>query len=219
MKDYNLIRYLAKMAGAKPKRDKTALFCYFPFGSNNLITALITFSHKTSTGVFFDLTSVYEAYGKKYGSYEDFISTLTEKYAFFDSTVLGGKAYVVSDLRQNRIDHVASQALTSVTVMINCLNEMFGTSCPSFSEETWRDFHREYLAKQSRNSCLFGWAGVVAFVLCVVWFIVAGSGNNVFLFLLSIPAAVACLIAFIVFFIRRRHFKNQLGKSLRSKRR
>lgn len=37
MKDYKLIRYIAKLTGAKPKRDKGSLIYYFPFNETCII--------------------------------------------------------------------------------------------------------------------------------------------------------------------------------------
>ncbi|MDE7453873.1 MAG: hypothetical protein K2N22_05635 [Clostridia bacterium] len=215
MKDYNLVRHVAKLLGAKPKRDKSALLCYFLFG-DDIINVLVTFKNKTSNFVLFNLTEVYETHGKKYGTYEEFAAAFTEKYKFFGSTVMDGVVYIGRDLSVNKIEHVASPALTCVSAVMECLNDMFGTEYEIFTEDHWRGLHRDYLAKQSRKNLLLGWAGVGLWILCIVMFFVAGSADKLLLALLCFPAGSACFIAFIVFFVKRRYYKSELIKSLRA---
>lgn len=223
MKDYNLIKYLAKLTGAKPKRDKDALYCYFPYSNEVSMTTFFMFKNKQSTAVYFDLGDIYNAYASGYSSLEAFVDDVVARYTFFEKRNVDGDLYVYSDLSVNRIENTASAALTNITVMVNCLNEMLGRNEDGYSEEEWRNLHRSMLSKQIKtaNLCLAG--GVGALILGVVCDGViisqggaSGFGGLLFV-LLAIVLTLGGPIAAIFFAIRKKYYKSQLTKSLNAK--
>ncbi len=214
MKDYNLILYLAKLTGAKPKRSKTSLYCFFPYSDEVAITTFFTFQNKKSTAVFFDLVDLYVEYATHYGAYRDFVDALVAKYDFFETADVDGDYYVYSDLSVNKIDHTASAALTNITVMVNCLNEMLGRNEDSFSEEEWRNLHRSLLTKQKRLSLVGVVGGAVAFALGI-WLLTTNAENG--LLLLALLLGVGGIVAAIFFGIKYKYYSSQIKKSLRSR--
>lgn len=223
MKDYRLIKYLAKLTGAKPKRNKNILHCFFSFDDATLVS-LFLFSKGEAEKVFFDLKDVYEVYGNKSVGYEKFIAAFTQKYSYFEVTEVGGDKYVMGAPATYKLEHVCSQALAQVTVMLNCLNEWFGRNAETFGEEDWRDLHRCYLDRQQKIS-LFGALGSVgAFAVGLTGIIllaIAGGAEGILALLgmscfLIVPASI---IGLIICLIRRKYYKVQLAKSLAAKKR
>lgn len=220
MKDYNLLMYLAKLTGAKPKKDKEALYCFFPYSDDAIIPTHFMFKNKKSTAVYFNLQDVYDNYGSSYGTYEDFVQAICDQYTFFEFRDVEGDYYVYSDLSVNKLENTASAALTNITVMVNCLNEMLGRNETSYSEEDWRDLHRELLAKQKRNS-LFGIIGSIAGLVLGNLLVFYANGRGGFLptmsFLLGVPLLLCGFIALIFFGIRHKYYSSQLKKSLNAR--
>lgn len=216
MKDYNLLMYLAKLTGAKPKKDKDVLYCYFPYSDDAVITTFFTFKNKKSTAVYFDLTDIYEAHATSFGSYEDFVDEICDKYDFFEARDVEGDYYVYSDLSVNKLDNTASAALTNITVIINCLNEMLGRNEESYSEEDWRDLHRGYLAKQKRISLIAAIGSLVGAGLgAALMFLSDGTG---FLALLGFFLVPVGIVAAIFFGLRNKYYASQIKKSLDDRR-
>lgn len=222
MKDYGLIKYVAKISGAKPKRSKTFLFCYFPYGDDALLTTYFTFEKRQSTSVIFDLEDIYESYGKKlYPSCGALVKAVVAKWQFFDIIEVDSSLHIISDLRVNRVEHACSQALTSVSVMINCLNELLHLNADNFSEEEWRDLHRSYLAHQKKNSKILSFTGLGTFVLNIALFIGGGITDSDTLTILSLllcPLLVLGGLSVMIFFgIKFCYYKSELRKSVNAK--
>lgn len=221
MKDYKLIRYVAKLTGAKPKRDKGSLFCYFPFNETCIIPVLYTFNKGKSEYAFFDLSDVYEKYGKqKYSSFEKFVNVFVDKNNFYKADKVSGNLYVISDLNVNRIQHETSQALTNVSVIIGVLGEMLGLNVKTYSEENWRNLYRNFLANQKRNSLIGGICSLGVLAVGITDFVLLNNNGGAegfialiaFLLLLAIPAGI---VGIIYFCLKHRHYKRRLIKSIK----
>lgn len=220
MKDYNLLLYLAKLTGAKPKKSKTSLYCFFPYSDEVAITTFFTFKNKKSTGVYFDLEDIHSAYATNYGSYRDFVEAICNQYTFFEPAEVSGDLYVYSDLSVNKIENTASAALTNITVMVNCLNEMLGRNEDGFSEEEWRNLHRDLLAKQKRNSLFATIGSVAGFILGILSISYANGRAGFFAamaFLLGVPLLLGGIGASVFFGFRYKYYSSQLKKSLNAK--
>lgn len=222
MKDYKLIRYIAKLTGAKPKRDRGSLFCYFPFNEACIIPVFFTFKKGKSEYVFFDLTDVYKTYGEdKYPSYEKFINAFVAENNFFKAEKISDNLFVTSDLNVNRIQHVASQALMNVSVVVGALGEMLGLGVKTYSEEDWRNLHRSFLANQKRNSIIGGLcslgilaAGIINLVLVNGTVVRGFLAFIVILLFFAIPVGI---VGIIYFYLKYCHYKKHLKNSLKEK--
>lgn len=94
MKDYSLVKHLAKLTGTKLIKSKTMVNCNFPFGEDSYLTMLVFFRKGKSSQVLYDLEDVYEVHGKAYKSYEDFLETFAAKYSFLDVEDVDGDKYI-----------------------------------------------------------------------------------------------------------------------------
>ena len=208
MKDYDLLMYLAKLTGAKPKKSKHSLYCFFPYSDDAVMTTFFTFKNKKSTAVYFDLLEIFEEHVTEYGTYEDFVEAFCQKYDFFEPAQIGDDWYVYSDLSVNKLDRDFVPALTNITVMVGCLNEFLGRDEDNYSEEEWRNLYRSMTAQKKKHS-LFGIIGSVAAAVVgsVLLNLAEGTGFLGLLGFLLVPAGV---IAAIYFIIRYRYFNSKL---------
>lgn len=216
MKDYSLIRYLAKLTGAKLKRNKDELCCYFPYSDNGdaFVPTHIIFEHRQSVLEFFDLTEVYIAYGKQYDSYEKFIDAFVSRNEFFTSMKYNGTLCVQSDLTVNKIEHTASPALVNYSLIIIALNEMLGRKEKVISEDQWRSYHRDMLKKLSERSRMYSYIGAGAFIGGILLAVFFGNGAMAALAVLLILGG---LIAAPFFFLRGRFYRRLYRKALNEK--
>lgn len=214
MRDYNLIKYIAKLSGAKPKRDKSYLNCFFPYDKDAVITASFLFEKGKSKTALFDLMDVYGTYGeKKFPSYEKFIDQLAEQSEVFEKFTdeNTGSVYLVSDLTVNKLENVASQALMNLSVVTIQLNKLLGREAHVFREGDWRSFHRMYLKKQKLiNGCIA--AG--CFALTVASIIIT-TINDAYIWVLAF--GIPALIASPFFLFKYLYFKRNLKKAEREK--
>lgn len=222
MKDFQLIKYLAKLSGAKPKRSKTFLYCYFSYG-DAVMPVYVSFKRGKSVAMLFDLSDVYETYGQKYGSYRKFCEAYLAEHDYFSLDEVGDKPLIYSDITQAQLKNTVSQALSRITIMCYDLNQMLGLNIEYLTEEDWRDLHRCYLDKQKKVSLLASLGSVATFVLSIVFMclILSPSGGAegaiVLLLLLLALLLPVSLISAVVFFIRYKHFKKHLQWSLNSR--
>lgn len=114
MRDYKLVRYIAKITGAKPDRDKNFLKCFMPYDEDGVIPCYIEFEKGTSVSILFDLQDVHVKYAEnKFPDYEAFLDRIEVQSNMFKKVEVEGSSFLHSDLRVNRLDHVASQALVN----------------------------------------------------------------------------------------------------------
>lgn len=212
MRDYNLIRYIAKLTGAKPKRDKEFLECFFPYDKEGLIPVHILFKKKTSVLVLFDLIDIYETYAKdKSADYETFIDQfLVENGKIFEKVDINGQIELKSDLSVNWVEHVVSQALVSVTYMTARLNAFLGRKAVVLAENDWRTLHRGYLKKQKMLSGILSAVCLAAAVGGMVW---AANSIGSFVFL-SVVLIVGGILGCGFFLLRYFHYRRHLKKAL-----
>lgn len=205
MKDYALVRHVFKLTGSKVTKDKEVLNCEFPYGDNSNITVLAFFKKRQSNSVLFQLEDVYNDYAShKYKTYGEFADVFTDKYKYFGLwTAEDGTLFVTLDYGKSKIPHTASMVLAGISVLISNLNEFLGVDSENFTEEDWRNLHRDMLFKQKRNFGLGIGGGVVATVLGIVLMAVSNGGGIVaalglVLIPLGVIAAIACGLMFKV---------------------
>lgn len=213
IRDFQLIKYLAKLSGAKPKRSKTFLYCYFPYG-DAIMPVYISFKKGKSTAMSFDLSDVYETYGQKYGSYREFCEAYLAEHDYFDLNEVGDKPLIFSDITQAQLDNTVSQALSRVSIISYDLNQMLGLNIEYFKEKDWRDLYCCYLDKQKKISLLASIGSVAVLILSIVLLCNDIPSPLMALFTLLVPVSI---IAASVFFIRYKHFKKRLQTALNSR--
>ena len=218
MKDYKLIRYLAKITGAKQTRSKDEICCFFPYSDKgaDVVPTHIIFEHRQSVLEFFDLTEVYNAFGKKFGSYKDFIEEFVDRNDYFTIMDYKGTLCVKSDLTVNKLEHTASPALVNYSLIIIALNEMLGRDETVIREDEWRSYHRDMLKKFTARSRLYSYIGAGAFVGGVLTAIFL-AGNNSFLITLSVLLILGGLVTAPFFYLRGRYYKRLYKKALKEK--
>lgn len=225
MKDFNLIKHIAKLSGAKPEsKNKDSLYTYFSYGNKSngaLITAYIMFEKGLSKFVYFDLSDVYNVFGKsKYSSYSSFLDRFTSQYGYFGKDNVDSDLYATINVRDYRVDDAISPALSSVTVMFNCLNEMLGYNFEGFSEKEWKDCYSLYLDSQRKTSkialIVSGVAAVGGLVMALFATGAIGNGNSGGLAALGFLLMVGGIVGAIVSFLRFKVYKGKLEKSLRN---
>ncbi len=215
MRDYNLVKYIAKLTGAKPKRNKKVLTCYFPYDQDGIILTHIAFAKGMSKRMLFNLSDVYELYAsQKYASYEEFLDCFVAENNIFEKVNIEGDFALQSDLSRNRFDHVASQALMNYSLLTLRLNKFLGRKAELFTENNWRELHRHYLKKQKTLSNIFSLVGFGAFAGGMV---LAFQPIEDFLVFLDILLILGGLLSGIIFLFRFRHYKRHLEKALRDK--
>lgn len=226
MKDYNLIKFVAKQLGIKAERGKHILTVPMVLngkgtGNKAVIYYSVLFEKRQSYKVLVDLEDVYEKCAQS--SYPDskrFMTAFVQNYPCFQKEEIGGDVYVTIDLRINKADHVVSQALTAVSLTQCALDEMLGTHSTILNEEDWRNQHRKYLDRCRKTSMLGAGLSVVVFALSVTCFSfqmeIQEVGLGIILFL-SLIAAPLSVLAFIFFLLRKRFYRSHLKKSLQAK--
>lgn len=219
MKDYKLIKYFAKLTKQKTWRSKKYLNCCFLY-DEAAIGAYITFKNKTSISVEFDLSDVYEEYASdKYKTYENFVGAFLKAYPCYDRFELNGSPLVSSDLSKNRAEHVASQALINVTIIIMNLNKFLKRNAEYFKEEDWRNIHRRYLKKRKNISLVQSLISLAVLLGDILFGALAPLNGDEALILLGMALGFLITpILTIAFAIKYRYFKSQLKKSLRDTR-
>ena len=217
MKDYSLVKHLAKLTGTKLIKSKTMVNCNFPFGEDSYLTMLVFFRKGKSSQVLYELEDVYEVHGKAYKSYEDFLESFAAKCSFLDVEDVDGDKYIGIDVTVNKIAHTASPALTSLTVLMGSLNEFLGTDAECYSEEEWRNIHRDLLAKQKRNYSIGAGLGVLVFAVGIALAVLSDSGLGSAGVLFGILFIFAGIIGAIVCGLLYKFKKHQLKKSIESK--
>lgn len=219
MKDYTLIRYLAKLTGAKLTRGKNEICCNFPYSDKGIdvIPTHIIFEHRQSILEFFDLTQVYELYGKKdYATYPDFVNEFVEVNDYFTTMDFNGVLCVKSDLTVNKLEHTASPALVNYSLVMIALNKMLGRKETVISEDEWRSYHRDMLKKLTSQSKLFSYIGAGSFVggVLVAIFLAESSG---FLTTLAVLLILGGIICAPFFFLRGKFYDRLYKKALKEK--
>ncbi len=232
MKDYKLIKFVAKELTLVPSYSKTCVNCHFPYGKNSLLGTIFSFEKQQSRVVMFDLQNIYEVHAKnKFNSCDSMIKTLVSKHSYFDILEVEGRLLIVSDLRVNRVDHVCSQALTNVSIMIHCINELLHLNAECCTEEDWRAIHRAYLDKQRRKNSYISGGCIGLFFLSVASFILAIINMNgtwrlggivireshLAYFLLFLFVGIIGLVTGIIFNFKSRYFKSHLERSYNAK--
>ena len=232
MKDYKLIKFVAKQLALMPSYGKSYVKCWFPYGQSSLLGVFFSFEKQQSRVVMFDLQNIYEAHAKsRFSSCNAMVQTLVNRNTFFDTVEADGKLLIASDLRVNKVDHVCSQALTNVSLIIHCLNELLRLDADYCDEEEWRTIHRAYLDRQRKKNSYIGGGCIALFALSVASFILAIINLNgtwrlggivireidLIFFLLFLVVGVIALIIGVVFKMRSRYFKSHLQRSLNAK--
>lgn len=209
MRDYSLIRYLAKMTGAEPKKDKNYLNCFFPYDEDGVLIASFYFNRGQSKIAMFDLSDVYEKYGKeKFRNYEEFFDAFLEQAEIFEkSTDDNGNLYAKSDLTVNRLDNVASQALMNSSIVCISLNKLLGKKAKVYRENDWRSFHRMYLKKQKLICGGISAASLIAAILSAVAAFTLDISNNGLFLVLAAPLLLVSLFFFPKYVFYRHNLK------------
>lgn len=215
MKDYDLVRYIAKKQKL-PQKSKTLLYITTPYGDCEFMS-YIRFVNKQSVCVSFDLEDVHAAYGEKFGSLRDFLAHLESKYSFFEVEEFGKDLFLKCDISSQPFEHVASQALATITVMIKCLNETLKRKEDVYAEDAWRSFHRDLLSDRLKTSKLAFGASVLGLIASIALFIV--SNSHPYLGLLSLLLlGPASLVGLILFGIKKRLDKKELQRASENRR-
>lgn len=232
MKDYKLIKFVAKELALASSCGKTCVSCHFPYDKNSLLGIMFSFEKQQSRVVMFDLQNIYEVYAKnRFASCDAMVKTLVSRHTYFDTIEVDGRLLIISDLRVNRIDHVCSQALTNVSLIMHCLNELLNLSADCCTEEEWRAIHRAYLDKQRRKNSYIGGDCIGLFALSVASFILAIINMNgtwrlggivireshLAFFLIFLFVGIIGLIAGIIFNLKSRYFKSHIERSYNAK--
>lgn len=216
LKDYALVYHLAKLTGTKVYKKKDKINCTYPFDEKADIDLLVFFKGGKSESALYDLCNVHYHYGKaKFASYEDMLNAIVKKYSFFKIFEYENNKLLSINLVQNSVKHVASSALSSLSVLVMILNEMLGTKAECFSEEDWRDLHRDLLLKQKKRNALLSGGSVLLSVLGIALFVLSGgTGLLLLLGLFCVPVGIIAAIFFgLLYKIKAR----QLNKSVQSK--
>lgn len=216
MKDFDLIKYVGKQISCFKKCARDTWLVAFPY-RNDAIYAFITFENKIATRVEFGLSDIYEKYAKRaYGSVEDFLNSFTAQNTFFKLR----DEYLTVDLEENALEHVASQALAFVSILIDCLNKFLNLNVKNYTEKDWRNFHRQSLySKQKLSKGLF-LGSIAAFCIGIAVLILssyAGEKLDTFLLLLGFLLLIGGIVSTVVNKIREIYFKRQVNKSKNSK--
>ena len=215
MKDYDLIRYIAKKEKL-PQKSKTLLYMTTPYGDREFIS-YIRFINKQSVCVSFDLEEVHAAYGEKFGSFRDFLAHLESKYSFFEVEECAEGILLKCDIYSQPFEHVASQALATITVMINCLNETLKRKEDVYTEDVWRSFHRDLLSDRLKTSKLAFGASVLGLIASIALFAVSDSYPDLGALSLFLLGPVS-LVGLILFGIKKRLDKKELQRASENRR-
>lgn len=224
MKDYSLVYHLAKMTGTKIRKSKDSLNCRFPFGNECDLEMLVFFNRKRSESALYNVIDVYLEYGQnKFASYDDLLNAIVKRYDFFQLYESNGSYFLEIDLVENNVEHTASTALTSLSILIAVLNELLGTKAKYFTEEDWRNLHRDLLVKQKRNYSfgILGGVGMVALSIVLMVLYQSMWAINVtletFITLLAflfIPLGVIGIVFCTLMYYVKKH---QLKRSINSR--
>lgn len=232
MKDYKFIKFVSKKLAIASSCGKTSISCHFPYGQDSLLGTFFSFEKRQSSFVLFDLQNIYEVHARnRFASCDAMVKTLVNKKTYFEIVESNGRLLIASNLRINKIDHVCSQALANVSIMIFCINELLHFDAEYFSEEEWRTFHREYLDRNRKKNSYMGGGCISLFALSVAGFILAVLNLNGTLRLggivireihlgycfMGVIAGLICLIIGIAFLIKSRYYKSHLKRSLAAK--
>ena len=223
MRDYRFLRYLAKMTSGDYKNKKEGICCVFPYMEDDktIISVKILFEKSTSWIVYFNLRSVYDRYcsHEEFSTYEEFIDRFLAVNAIYHKVSLDENFRVKYILPRNSREPDMSQALRSITVLMQRLNGFLDRNDTVLNDRVWNAFYCRYISKKKIVSACISGGCFVASVTALG--LIAAEVLNDFPLLLAILILVAGLVGGVFFLYRflfyRRKLKRLIAKDQNSK--